>query len=401
MAELDWTYDKKFELKPQGFDVTVQPSDQGDQFLWAEVKENNADVFSADIPIPEVQPGESVQDVVPAVAQAAVDLLEGERNTLGWGAGALEVQGNKKMLIKQACLWEISSDEDWFMKFKGTQYEEIAYNLLKEKYNLSLENSQSELLAKLNKELDQIEYELTLLNLERMKSCPANKKIIIIQGALKRSWLGDTEMIQDFMDKFISTKFEIPVVKLVKKYLDLKDNIDRLHEAETDNYMALNEIRNKMSDLEMEALQANIDDILPVSGIDAYPNMANELAPLMEGVSIDEPLMPFNQPNQFFASKLAFEEVEPVEKRICEKGLVHEGLDPAEVDKDKFKFQVGDKVSLSKKLECSTVGGLSLTIEKGTSGKIWNDYDGCGDCYMVAFSDGMLLKVPTKHLKKA
>ena len=285
-------------------------------------------------------------------------------------------------------------EEEWFLSFKGTPYEDIAYDLLDDLYSIQLEHdSFDNVLADKNQELSKLEYQLKKLQLDALRSAPIGKEIIVVH-ANKRAWFGDSAELQTYIDSFVGTPQESDAIKLVKEYLDIKEDIDKFDEDSSDFYKRENEVKDKMEDLSTEALQSNIDAKIPTTGLEAFPSMAGELAELMDGVSLDTPLEPFT----FLASKKALEEVEPVEKRIIE--IDTEGIDPAEIpEEDRLDFQKGDKVTLTKTLEVETIGGIPHKFEKGTKGEISSNFDGQGHVFMVKFDDGGLVMVPSDHLK--
>lgn len=399
MAGFDFTYDSQFDLLLDGFDVSIRPSDYGEEYVFVTISEGNSEVFNRDVPITPPQEGESTEQVIENTAQAAIDIFESERGTLGQGAGA-EVMATKKEAL---CTWEMKNHEEWYLSFKGTEFEDLAFNLLEDLYSLDLEdNTVDDTSSELYSEMDKIEYELKMLNLERMRSMPAGAQIIIIQASKieKKAWFMDVSETKDFLDAFTDTPFEADALKLVNRYIEIREEINQREEATDDIWSRRWEIENQMESLSLEALQQNIMDKIPTEGIGVFPGMAADLAELMEGVSIDEPLdvmPPFSPPADPFEPVRAFKEAE-----VKEKGKGHLGLDPAEVSSEKrLDFVKGDSVELTKVWEGSTTGGVPLTIEKGTKGTIQNEFDGHGDCFMVHFEGGSFLKVPGELLKKS
>jgi hypothetical protein len=401
------TYDEEYTLVLKGFDVVIVPSDQGPDYYYVTLYEGtNNEVFSEDIPIPETQPGDTSEDTIENVAQAAIDIFEAERDTLGEGAGA-EMTAKKKV----AWLGNCTEHEEWFMSLKGTEYEEIAYGLLKDYLSIDVESTaQDDVLHELYDREAELEYELKMLDLERMKAMPVGTQVIIIKA--KKAFLGEAEVMQEFLDKFCGDPLEGKVVQLLDELINVKQDIKKHQEGADDFWDRRQDVERQMEALTLEALQGNIIDKIPTSGIEAFPNMAGEIAELMEGVEMDAPLEP-TMPNPFQASKrsqmtppeepddIYAQEWKSVEDRIREMGEVHEGLDPAETLVD-IPFKEGDKVKLTKKFETvAPLNGVKVTLSSGAVGYIQNEYDRNGECYMVAFEDGGCLKVPADYLKSA
>ena len=399
MSGLDFTYDTQFDLVLSGFDVALTPSQFGDDYVFVTITEGNDKVFSQDIPVSPMQQGESTGDVIENTAQAAIDLFESERGTLGQGAGAEIMATTKKGNL---CIVELKDHEDWYLSFKGTEFEDAAFNLLEDLYALDLErNSVEDTSTELYSEMSDIEYQLKMLNLERMRSIPAGSQIIIIQASKfkKHAWFSDAKDTKNFMDAFSDSQFEPEVLKLMNRYIEIREEINQRDESHNDIWDRESEILNQMESLSLEALQKDLVEKMPTEGISAFPGMAMDLAELMEGISIDEPLEgmpPF---------AMDIDPFDPVRANkvsdVIEKGKTHLGLDPAEIEKEKLlPFMKGDKVEVTKGWETSTAGGVPHDIKKGLKGVVQNVFDGHGDCYMVHFEDGSFIKAPSVNLKK-
>ena len=398
------TYDEEYNLVLKGYDVSIVPSDQGPGYYYVTLYESGTEVYADDVPLPEPQPGETEEESIQNLAQASIDIFEASRGTLGEGAG---VEMKAKRRIKSCGLFY--GHEEWFMTLKGTQYEDMAYDLLKNYYSTDFEQmAQDDVLLELYDKQKEIEYELKMHDLERMKNMPPNTQIIVIQA--KRAYLGEADMYTDFLNKFKGDPLESKVVKLLNELLDVKQQIRQHEEGQKSYWDQLQEIEYQMESLSEEALLANVLSKIPTEGIEAFPNMAGQVAELMEGVELDEPLEPM-MANPFQASRRAqmappeepddtyAKEWEPVEERIEEKGKEHEGLDPAEVTIDSFSD--GDRVKLNKKLEVpGPMNGVKKTFESGSLGYIDSLYDRHGDCYMVTFDKGGLVRVPAEYLTK-
>jgi hypothetical protein len=402
------TYDKEYTVVLKGFDCKVVPSTLGDGYYKVTLVENGGEVFSEDIPVPVEQDGETAEESIENMAQAAIDLFEGSRNTLDQGAGA-----TLKASIQKKAFYIDDQKEEWFMSFKGTSYEEMAYQLLKQYYAADIEMSiQDDTYQELNDKSTDLMFQLNMLNLERMKASPANTKIVIVQGSQKSACYG-AEAMRMFLDKFTASPLETQVVKLMSELLEVEKQIE-LHSDTIENcWKTHSDLDQQMEALAMEALQVNVLSKIPTEGIEAFPNMAGQLAELMEGVEMDAPLEPMSilsasrkradeepkdEPKR---NPAMYPEWEQVVDRVIQKGETHLGLDPAEVELGEMPFHIGDKVSLSKKFDTVTpLTGQGITFDKGSKGYICSIHDGHGDCYVVAFEDGGRVNVPADYLSK-
>lgn len=299
-------------------------------------------------------------------------------------------------MTKNAMLY-CECDEEWYLSFKGTPYESLAYELLDDEYALDLEVAAHEdVISGLYDELYQIEYRLKKLNLDRMRDMPAGQQIIIINAdtRVKHAWFGEASDLQGFLDAFAGTPQEPEAMRTAKEYLDIKEQINKLEEDTTDFGTRRDDISNQKESLSMEALQRNVEERIPTTGIEAFPEMAGELAELMEGVSMDEPLELMS-----YAASEEKQEFVPVEKRVIE--IDTDGINHAEkLEEDRLKYEKGDKVTLSKALDSMNAGGAPHTFPKGSVGEISSIFDGQGHAYMVHFDDGGLVMVPADQLTK-
>ena len=383
---MDFSADPQHTLTLNGFDIRMYESDQGESYLWVELYENGSKVFEKDVPLPSNEGTDVLEDFEPRVAQTAIDLFEAERGTLGQGAGAMEVQ---------ACLdtYLLDEHENWFMTFKGTPYEESAYSLLKELYAAGQYTEQDRSTDALYKQLHEIEDKLKLLNLERMKNCSANTKVIIVQAAAKRSYFGGAEAVQSILDKFAASPYETEVAKLVSSYIEIEERLKQSEKNVEGNWKKQSEIRDRMEALSIQYLQSSLAKKMPTSGLEAYPEMGQAITELLQGVEMDPVLDAFNAPS---GAPDPFTNVPNVFASVIEKGKKSDGLDYAE--RGEKKFCKGDKVSLSKKFDVSTSGGLKLSLPKNTKGYIENVFDGSGDDYMVRLEDFGTLILPVEIL---
>jgi len=406
MAGIDFITPDPQTIVLQGFDAIITPSQFGDAYAFVILAEQNDEVWSGDIPLPQEQEGATI-DLIKEAAQAAIDIFESERGTMGMGAGAeVPEQGVEVMANKTAFTYETMAHEEWYLSFKGTQFEDVAFNLLEDLYSLELEQATAEdTNTELWAEQTEIEHQLKMLNLQRMREIPAGSKIIIIQAHTykKHAWFDDHAELQTFVDSFASTSIEPEVMKLVNRYLDVRQELNKRDESHDSMYEARQAIENQMESLSLECLQRNVIEKIPTEGIGVFPEMAADMAELMEGVSIDEPLaeMPAFH-GMPFETMRASKNSEDAKREVNEIGKTHLGLDPAEIfTEDRLPFLKGDKVQISKALETATAGGCAMGLAVGLKGVVMTEFDGHGNSFVVRFEDGSHLNVPAKNLKKS
>ena len=90
------------------------------------------------------------------------------------------------------------SDEEWYLSFKGTPYESMAYDLLSDLYALDLElTAHAEVMHDRQDDLSRLEYQLQMLNLDRMRDMPDGQQIIVIHAKTKLAWFVEADDIQE------------------------------------------------------------------------------------------------------------------------------------------------------------------------------------------------------------
>lgn len=373
------------EVVLQGFTANISSTEDPDLFS-VELFEGGNQVYDTEIPVDmEAQDGDEifVEDIINYAAQAAIDLFESERGTLGQGAGA--TMATKK----KAALWEINDLEKWFLKFKGTGFEEEAANLVEQKLGIQLER----FLVKdpspgLYAEQGQIEYDMAMLNLERIRE-GKNQTVIIVQShSLIEGGSEESDLIESYLNKFIGDKREDKALRLVQDYLDVAKKLNTADTSLSDLWKREDEIDNLMQDLSLQLLQQNVIEVQPTEGAEALPNMAADIAELMEGVSLD---VPFEE----IAARVAQAEANEIE----ELGKKREGLDPAEVP-ERMLWGMGQHVKLKKDVIQNLMGGMQRIIPKGTKVVVDSLYDGHGDYYLVTAEDtGKLFRAKWSDLE--
>jgi len=275
----------------RGFDVLVEASEDEGVYRVS-VTEGSGVPWEIDIPVEldefdgENEMLDGSNEILTYVSEAAVDLFEAQRDTLGEGAGALEVAAMKKRSYSDSMYWE-----PWFMKLKNTPFEEEGAQMLAEYFALDLEDedfdsSWNDYYAAERK----ICYDLNMLNLERMKDTDITEIVIVIEAQCNPCSCFGGDDLTEFAERFIGHPSEARVLDKLKELLDLRDQRDSLDE---DNGPAVWERRQtlerQMQDLALTALQQNVME-MPETGIEAAPNMAGDLAQLMEGVDLSMPL---------------------------------------------------------------------------------------------------------------
>jgi hypothetical protein len=380
-----------FTTMIRGFEVTVEAGDTEDMYK-VHVVEGGGVPWTAELPIDlegfvgENEDLDGSNELLTFVAEAAVDLFESSRDTLGQGAGALEVAAMKKrsQSVVTGCMgtpWQ-----DYYLQLKDTLFAGKAEELIKQYLELSLEEPHFEKpeLDELRKEKQHLIYDLNMLELELLKSSPEQQMILIV-GGRKRAYMGEVD-IPMYLDIFAGSPLESEAVNIMKGILDVEERIQSLEDSNEDytaHWKRMNSIEMQLQDLILTAVEKNAPLGCP-TGMDSAPNMANDIAELMEGVDLHTPLS---------ASKKAFEETETAEEREIEGGEIRHDLDTGCIDPEDYKFEPNQKATLSKKLELMIGGGVPKTYDKGTSCVVESRYDGEGDFYYVRFEDGQMARV--------
>ncbi len=457
--------DTAYQILFRGFDCLVAPTEEG--HFDVSLFEEGAHVYSTDIPIDlsqfetEAEIDENSNALIDEAAQAAVDEFEASRGSLGQGAGV----GRQSM--KKQAYWSSMDYADWYMTLKATSFKEQAESLLEQYFattrdNCSGNQEQAQARRMAEQKLAQLEYELNILNLQRMKCAKPNETIIVIK-AYRSAKEACSYTLEEFLDGFRGTKFEDQALAKMSEYLDVKKQIEAVYETSNSNYRAVEDLRQAMDELYVNALQQEVSEgVVDNSGIGIDSNMAADVMSLMEGVSLDTDLETVNEmPPALFANRVAqdgayqdepdrpmddvlqdalamvksMKRSDPAtikntiktvyglsdkdasdlvsygkraekedkendgEYEVVELGQIHEGIDPAEVPLKDFPFAIGDKVTLSKAFLMPIWGGGTTELAKGTKGVIRNLYDGHGDAFMVCTEDGQTYCIPTEYLK--
>ena len=409
----------EYDTTLAGFDVsvTVSPED-GDNFD-VYLYEGGNNVYQVTIPIPGEE-SEAIEsgDIINFAAQAAIDLYEASRGTLGQGGGATEVTAMKRRADCITTEWE-----DWYLKLKGTPYEEQATTFLSqlvEAYHAS-DEARTEVLQTHEQER-QICKELDMLNLERLKTVDPHQTIIVIG---KKAYLYDVAGVQDFLSKFKNCPLEGRAIAKVKELLEARTKLQNLQSAESENWEVQDQLKAAMQELLLQHLQQGVIETSPDTGMESAPAMANDIAELMQSVDLNSPLEPMIAKSKRGISRKEIERMmekrrrdreeygddeledeggrrafEDVVQEVIELGEWREGLDPAESE-DELPFEIGDKVTLTKAFENVLHGGGIEKIPSGAAGTIDSLYDGHGDYMLVFLDEGQLVRVPADNLKKS
>lgn len=395
----------EFSLLLSGFDVIISPSDDIPDAYHVVLEEEGAQVYEADIPV-NLDDFEGNNDdldgsdqLLEEVGQAAIDMFEAERDTLGQGAGALTTEARTKRAYCESMYWE-----DWYYNLKGTSYEDEATNLL-EQYLRTWEPDQyqSDFSEDLYMKQDELYHQMDMLNFERMKTSEPEQVFVLVQSAKKRAFC-DHAFLEEYLDMFLNHKLESKAVDLVKQVLDVETQIDNQDNMWEERWKQQEELMRAMEELSMVALQEDLEARTPeLEGIEVAPNMAGDLAELMEDVELEEPLEPMEEDEfQTFAKKKA-QDNDPdkdtdEEHAETELGEEREGLDPAEYEYSK-EFKAGDEITLNKALDITLWGGKSLPLSKGTKGVLDGSYEPDDEMPLVRFfkEDNSTLAVKPVH----
>jgi len=272
----------------RGYDVTVSPSDVPDSY-HVNVSEHGSLGWETDVPVDldnlqgENEELDGSDALLNYVSNAAVDLYESEKGTLGQGAAA-EVQAMRKKGYFDSMQWE-----DWFMSFKGTQFEEEAAAMLQTYFELGMQETENQPINDLYRQKDKIMYDLDMLNLERMKATSSEAAAVIVISAKKKKAFWGWCDIEDYLARFVGDPLEPQAIAKIRELLDLEDAIVEAQMNSDDSWMKRERLETQMHELTLTCLQQNV---VEPTGMDAAPNMAADLASLMEGVDLSTPLEP-------------------------------------------------------------------------------------------------------------
>lgn len=285
-----------FTTMIRGFEVTVEAGDTENVYK-VHVVEGDGVPWTAELPIDldgfvgENEDLDGSNELLTFVAEAAVDLFESSRDTLGQGAGALEVAAMKKRSQNIVIGCMSTPWQDYYLQLKDTPFAGKAEELIKQYLELSLEEPCFEKpeLDELRKEKQQLIYDLNMLELDLLKSSPEQQMILIV-GSRKRAYLGEVD-IPLYLDIFAGSPLESEAVNILKGILDIEERIQSLEDSEdyTAHWKRLNSIEMQLQDLILTAVGQNAPLGCP-TGMDSAPNMANDIAELMEGVDLHTPL---------------------------------------------------------------------------------------------------------------
>ncbi len=206
----------EYETTLRGFDITVMPSpEEGDNFD-VYLYEGGNNVYQTTVPLPEDEDGAiEEEELINYAAQAAIDMYEAARNTLGQGAGATTARKVKAM-HRQSC--ESGKWENWYTGLKGTPYEEQATTLLDQYISACYATTNEELRDAIADE-DKILEELDRLNFERMKKADPRETIIVI--GKKAQAQNDASQVLGDMEIAEKLRAYFPYRKYLSKITDL------------------------------------------------------------------------------------------------------------------------------------------------------------------------------------
>jgi len=288
--------DEGYTFTLQGYDVVVNETENSEVF-HVQIHEGGAPVYETDVPITLEDEEIILDEVIDHAAKAAIDMYESEKGTLGQGAEPLEIEAKMKRgqaIASPGCYWmESCNYTEWLMQLKGTPYEQQAIVLLEELINLQAPGATNTELDALYKQKSQVEHELDRLNLERLKTADPPKQIVVIEAnRTRRVSFSGLDWVEGFLDAFKDHRLEPQAILKVKELIDLEAAIDVASATESGTWDQQDEVRRQMDALLIEKTKSEVDQKLPQSGIEVAPEMANDIADLMEGVSMDAPLEP-------------------------------------------------------------------------------------------------------------
>jgi DNA-binding transcriptional MerR regulator len=328
-----------YQVLFRGFDCLVSPKEEGT--FDVSVFEGGAHVFTTNITmdLTQFEDDDELDDnseaLIDEAAQAAVDQYESERGTLGQGAGATQ----KASKMEKKAYSVTMNFEDWFLNLKGTPVESQAVGLLEQYVTLvhdTAVNPNQGQINELTKQLGQLEYELDMLNIKRMQQARANETVIVIRGY--KEACGVSALVDDFVERFRGHANEGVVLKKIKECMDIEAQLTALHNDES--WKKLDELQRAMDELLVTALQQEVDNsVIDQGGMNLAPNMAADVAELMEGVSFDTPIEPQHElPAGLFAKRKAQDLYEdPEESR---EDIYSEALDLAKTMKKSKPQQI-------------------------------------------------------------
>lgn len=367
-----------------GFDVIISPSEDIPDAYHVILEEGGSQVYETDIPISldefegDNEDLDGSDALLEEVGKAAIDLFEAERGTLGQGAGATDMAARTKRACFESMYWE-----EWYYNLKGTQYEDEATNLL-EQYLRSFEPDQyqSDFAEDLYIKIDEIYHQMDMLNFERMKTSEPEQIFVLVQGRAKKSFY-DHLYIEEYLDKFINHNLEAKAVELVKQLLDVEVQIDNQINVSEEKWKERENLQNAMQELSMVALQADLEARTPEieSPIEVAPNMAADIAELMEGVDLEEPIEPLEEDEfSVFGRKTrgsfeyGFDYADILEDAKKLKDFPYSREKALEVLMDGYGYSIADKEKVEKAIE-ETYGGRYIIDLPEMEDKIFDSYE--------------------------
>jgi hypothetical protein len=275
-----------FNLLTRGYDVSIESAEDEKDSYKVTVQEGGGVGFEVIIPVNldefegENEDLDGSDALMQYLGDAAVDLYEAQKGKLGEGATLHEEASMKRRAYYDSMQWE-----DWFMSLKGTPFEQQAAQMLQEYFEVSSRmGAQDDTLAALRIEEQKIIHDLNMMNLERMKRAPAGGVIII--RAARRSACWGLHDVEEFLARFVGDPQEAAAISKVRELLDIQERMNTASNG-NDYYREHTSLERKMHDLALQAMQQNVQS---PTGMEGAPNMANDLASLMEGVDLNAPL---------------------------------------------------------------------------------------------------------------
>jgi len=269
----------------RGFKSVVSESDNNPDYVRVELYEDGRGVYIVEVPLME---GEKLSndDVIDRVSDSAIDLFEAQRGTLGQGAGVM----NKDSATKKKSYYNpiVRNYEEWYRNLQGTTYEDGAISLIEKMMDINKDIQEKE--QQIN-ELYDFSYKLLMdmdkLDLERMKSDRGYKDKIIVIKSHKLANFHSSNEVSEFLSMFKGHELESMIISKMKEYLDLQNRINEFNETLVSYYDSIDDIKNQMKEITILAAESNLSNNVDME-IMKYPNMANDIAELMEDVEVGD-----------------------------------------------------------------------------------------------------------------
>lgn len=293
---------REFKSVVRGFDVYMKLYEDSDNFDIT-LLEGGEEIYHLELPVSVDEDSDMYSsDFIDEAAKIAVDMFEASRGTLGQGAGATKMEANKmKKNSGSYYCGDVFWLERWFSKMKGTMLEQQAIDMYTRYLDMvNPENisaglpDDSELIKIQNK----IRHELSVMNFNRLRSSPANKVIVVMDGEVKEIKNiddGEYDEMKYYINSFKNHPLEVQVLSKVKEYMEISKQLSDLHKFENDKFVEVSDLKKAMDEMILQLAYQDAEIRDPGNIMLEAPNMANDVMELMEGVDLNAPLTPMNE----------------------------------------------------------------------------------------------------------